>query len=90
MENNMLNLFMESELVRNNSNMHIFIFQCIVLYILETKKGLFACNLFAKIWLIALEITVLMLNMFEEDLYLSYETKSKNGIFGHPYRGVPP
>ena len=86
----MLNPFLESELVTNNSNMHIFIIQRAVFHILQTKKGIFTYNVFAKIWKIALDISVLMLDMFEEDLNLSYETKFKIGIFGHLNRGVWP
>ena len=49
MEKDMLNLFMESKIVKNNSNIHIFIIERAVSYLLRTKKGIFAGNEFAKI-----------------------------------------
>ena len=49
MEKDMLNLFMESKIVKNNSNIHVLIIERAVSYLLRTKKGIFAGNEFAKI-----------------------------------------
>ena len=49
MEKDTLNLFMESKIVKNNSNIHVFIIERAVSYLLRTKKGIFAGNEFAEI-----------------------------------------